>query len=50
MPVLLIIVFLVVFVLVFVLREKRSINKHKKNQSYKSKNVHGTTNTKNDKR
>lgn len=30
----LIILFLVIFVLVFVLREKSSINKHKKNQHY----------------
>lgn len=33
----LIIVFLVVFVLWFVLREKSSINKHKKNQNYSTK-------------
>lgn len=34
MPIFLIIVFLVVVVLVFVLREKKSINKHKKNLQY----------------
>lgn len=50
MPILLIIVFLVVLVLVFVLREKRSINKHKKNQNYESKNVHGITKSTKDKR
>jgi preprotein translocase subunit YajC len=33
----LIIVFLVIFVLVFVLKEKKSINKHKKNLNYTTK-------------
>ena len=34
MPIFLIIVFVVFFVLVFVLREKQSLNKHKKNLQY----------------
>ena len=34
MPIFLIIVFLVFFVLVFVLREKKSLNNHKKNIQY----------------
>ena len=34
MPIFLVILFLVVFVLVFVLREKKSLNKHKKNIQY----------------
>lgn len=34
MPIFLAIVFLVVLVLVFVLREKKSVNKHKKNLQY----------------
>jgi len=34
MPIFLIILFLIVFVLVFVLREKKSLNKHKKNIQY----------------
>jgi cbb3-type cytochrome oxidase subunit 3 len=33
-PIFLAIVFLVVLVLVFVLREKKSVNKHKKNLQY----------------
>ena len=37
MHVFLIIVFLLVFVLVFVLKEKKSINKHKKNLNYTTK-------------
>jgi len=37
MPIFLIIVFVVFFVLVFVLREKQSLNKHKKNLQYDEK-------------
>ena len=39
MHVFLIIVFLLVFVLVFVLKEKKSINKHKKNLNYTNNNT-----------
>ena len=34
MTLFLIVIFVVIFVIVFVLREKHSINKHKKNQNY----------------
>ena len=34
MTLFLIVIFVIIFVIVFVLREKPSINKHKKNQNY----------------
>ena len=39
MPIFLIIVFVVIFALVFALKEKKSINKHKKNLNYTAGNV-----------
>ena len=39
MPVIVVIAVFLALVLVYVLREKRSINKHKKNQNYKSANI-----------
>lgn len=44
-----IILFLVIYVLWYVLKEKKSINKHKKNQQYNERFQNGNTETENKK-